>query len=54
VRYRTFRESEEWQTAQLQPIIGTPCEVPVPMKLKIICGIFHGFRLKIQAKSPVG
>src|SRR4051794_4621901 len=29
-RVRRSRGSVEWHTAQSQPIIGTPCEVPLP------------------------
>ena len=29
---RLSRGSVEWQTAQSQPIMGTPCDVPVPRK----------------------
>ena len=32
-RSRVSRGSEERQVAQSQPIIGTPCEVPVPRKV---------------------
>ena len=31
---RLFRKSSEVQTAQLQPITGTPTEVPVPKNVK--------------------
>src|SRR3989441_12676177 len=33
-RSRWSRGSGEWQTSQSQPIIGTPCEVPVPRKVR--------------------
>src|SRR3712207_677963 len=32
-RSRLSRGSDEWQTSQSQPIIGTPCDVPVPRKV---------------------
>jgi homoaconitase/3-isopropylmalate dehydratase large subunit len=35
-RRRLFFGSVDVQTAQLQPIIGTPCEAPVPRNVKFI------------------
>jgi hypothetical protein len=32
-RERRSRESSERQVSQSQPIIGTPCDVPVPRKM---------------------
>jgi len=32
-RVRLSRGSSEAQTAQRQPMIGTPCDVPVPRKV---------------------
>src|SRR4051812_3975338 len=39
-RVRLLRGSVDVHTAQLQAIIGTPCEVPVPRKITSIFG--HG------------
>ncbi len=35
-RVRLSRGSVDWQTAHLQPIIGTPCDVPEPSTVTII------------------
>ena len=34
-RVRLSRGSSDWQTGQVQPIIGTPCEVPEPRMVTI-------------------
>ena len=34
-RVRRSRGSDEWQTAQVQPIVGTPMEVPLPSTVSV-------------------
>src|SRR6476469_4489875 len=46
VRWRRSFGSVEWQVAQSQPIIGTPCEVPVPRNV-----IFKIERQCVRRKS---
>ena len=34
-RVRRSRGSEEWQTAQSQPMVGTPIDVPLPSTVSL-------------------
>lgn len=43
-RNRLSFGSDDWQTLQLQAIIGTPCDVPVPKN--VICTL--NFNIKIN------
>jgi hypothetical protein len=49
VRNRLSRGSLERQTGQVQPMTGTPCEVPLPKTVTIID--FSVFRMALQASN---
>ena len=51
VRSRRSRGSEDVQVAQSQPIIGTPCEVPVPRNVMFKSAAVEGGGIQQDAEK---
>ena len=49
-RVRESRGSSEVQTSQLQPITGTPVEVPVPRSVTRMADLFRGRQLQVDLR----
>jgi hypothetical protein len=47
---RLSRGSVDWQTAQVQPIIGTPMDVPVPRKVTST-GLVGGNEVRLTGRA---
>ena len=51
-RVRRSRGSVEVHTAQVQPIIGTPCEVPVPRSVTLRLNVDRPYGSMIRVPPP--